>query len=678
MAWYKNPIFWFKFSLFISVGCILNVLTLGYLSVVVPSLKFYGPEGLIQTTLFFIKDVGHALSVLLFGEVGNNPAFRDAHRFFTKPLFQTVFWGIYALLFYRILRVNNKEPSKKEAHEYGSHGTARWMSRKEIIQYYLHNKPGFVLGSYEWPTWIRKIFHERWDTICHTLNAIKGLGDRLDRFVKKYWPYIFLNECIHSLDDRLNNIIAVIGASNAGKSVSIAAPNILHTAEKTGRSMIITDPKGELYNWTADRLRQQGYDVYIFNLLDTKKSHRYNPLDHVTTTLEAQRLSATIIRSTSTQNEKGGDPFFENAEQNLLTSLILYVCEQRPKEERHLGSVLEVGMCLGDNEEAFDRLFDDLPQTSKARKAYRIFKQGSDKTKGNVLQGFGVRLQLWVDDEIIKLTSASDFQITDFGKKKTAIFLLFPVVEGTFDVLPALFIDQTFRLLYDVADQNGGTLPIPMFLILDELGNIAPIAELSRKIQTMRGKGFSAVLMFQDLEQFEKVYGTKNAHGILGSCNTQILLGTTGNLHTRKHFSELLDDTTWTIETNSENKNQNGESSGRSESHIQRRLMTPGEIGNMSFDELLLIQAGRHPARLKKNYLPRSMQVPIKPWQDITDRQDKEVAITELDLPKAQLQKLERPSKFRRRPPTRVVKVKEPTSTQQQEKPKKRLFSKKK
>src|SRR5690606_33656566 len=211
------------------------------------------------------------------------------------------------------------------------------------------------------------------------------------------------------------------------------------------------------------------------------------------------------------------------------TALILYVKEVCPPEEQHLTSVLEVGLSIGDNPEAMDALFEKLPRQSAARMAYRIFDQSEDRTRSSILTGFGNRLRLWAEPEIQRLTAKTDIDLEQLGEpgRKIALYILTPSYDSTFDMIPAMVVDQAFQQLYRKAERMpGNRLATPVRLFLDELANIAPISELRRKVATMRGYGISAFLIFQSKSQFENRYGKEVAAEIIDSCDTRLLLGT--------------------------------------------------------------------------------------------------------------------------------------------------------
>lgn len=402
--------------------------------------------------------------------------------------------------------------------------------------------------------------------------------------------------------------------------------------------MVISDPKGELYNTTAPTLKKRGYEVWAFNLLDMKKSHRYNPMDYVTSPREARSLSQTIIDNTSNPNKKGGDDFFEKAERNLLTALILYVKEQRPKEEQHLASVLEIGTTLGRDEDLLDELFKPLLDASPAKKAFKIFNQAVDRTRASILIGFGNRLELWADDDVIELTATNDIDLYDLGDlgRKVALYMMTPTQDSTFNVLPAIMIQQLFQELYKKAERMpGNRLATPVRMILDELANIALISNLKLMMATMRGYGISAFLIFQSKSQFEDRYGKQVAQEIIDSCDTRLLLGT-NDLETKKYFSEDLGITTIEVDSISQNKDGKNNSSGRSQSLIERKLQTPDEIGRLDIKKLIIFQRAHYPVIANKAWIPKKefAQIPKTHWfDDIPSRPHGEIQVY---IPKSQ------------------------------------------
>ena len=120
-------------------------------------------------------------------------------------------------------------------------------------------------------------------------------------------------------DTRLNKHTAIFGASGTGKSRAVIR-NALLQAFKNGESVIVTDPKGELYSDTAELYRNNGYDVKVFNLVNPEKSDCWNCMSEINgDSLMAQTLTNVIIGNTSSGK---GDRFWDSSEGNLLKALI--------------------------------------------------------------------------------------------------------------------------------------------------------------------------------------------------------------------------------------------------------------------------------------------------------------------------------------------------------------------
>ncbi|MFD1394394.1 VirD4-like conjugal transfer protein, CD1115 family [Kroppenstedtia eburnea] len=582
--------FWGRVALVFLAAGLFNLFVWGYLAVTLVYFKAFKLEGL-EKAAAFVSDPGNAITLFTGG-----PGIQgDIQTLYLHSTIQGLFWAF--VLFFALKTSYRRQPEIEQAEEYGSHGTGRWATESEIHKWYLRDSKGFILGLTE-------------------------AGKKM----------------IQPIKDKLNQLVIVFGGSGSGKSWSFIIPNVLHLGRIGEESMVITDTKGEIFNFCSSTLRQNGYKVQVLNLLDMKKSARYNPLDFVDSAKEARSLASTIVNNTSNPNRRGGDDFWEKAERNLLTALILYVKEKRPVAEQHLGSVLEMGITLGKEEDELDRLFGELPNTSSAKKAFKIFNQAVDKTRASILLGFGNRLEIWADQEVIDLTAESDIDIRQIGSEgdKTALFLMMPSQDDAFYVLPAIFIQQLMQEMYKRAERTtGNKLSTPVRLFLDELANIAPINNLKKMLATMRGYGISCFLIFQSKSQFEERYGREVAKEIMDSCDTHLLLGS-NDLDTKKHFSEVLDSTTIRVEGESKNKNNGGESYGRNVSYTQRRLMTPGEVGRLDTDNLLVLQRSRYPSTPKKAFIPKPEQKKVPQtewWNEIPDRLTVKVPIFIPELP---------------------------------------------
>lgn len=546
-------IFIFLFGVLINIACI-------YLLAYILYIRGYGTNGVPELFNQLIMNPIDTFKILILGETNGIKRFEILHTVYSDIRIQLAFCFFYLAFMYL---GKKKNLQKRDASEYGSHGSAKWADDREIKNSLQKDSNGFVLGEY------------------------KG------------------KLAVHSLNSGLNDNITAFGGSGSGKSAGFSITNTLYNAEEVGESMIITDPKGELYNTTVPTLRKEGYEILAFNLLDPKRSNRYNPVDYVETIEDAMSLSEMIISNTGGH---GGDPMWSSAEIAYLSALTMFLKETRPKEEQHIKNVLRLGTRIGSDEELLDQLFFALPEDSEALEMYHIFKNAKDKTRAGILIGFGVRLKLWVSNNIAELTSKSDFDLNILGKKKVALFLLIPDDDKTFNLLPALLIDQAFQQLYRQAGRNDNlVLDVRVRCILDEIANLPGINDFERKVSTMRSRGISVVPIFQNIPQFRNRYDKDRWSEILGSTDTIAFLGT-NDKETAKYFSEKLGRATILINSKSESDKH----SSLSHNFIGRDLMTPDEIERLPADTLIVFQRGKNPMKIKKHFYYKQ-----KKWKNI-------------------------------------------------------------
>jgi type IV secretion system protein VirD4 len=460
---------------------------------------------------------------------------------------------------------------------YGSHGTARWAVSHELRRYLRPDGHGFIFGKL----------------------PKHGLFDRQA-------GYLTL-----PADPKLafNQNVTVIGSSGSRKTRSVIQPNIQQSAMYGRESLIVIDPKGENYARSANLLRDRKFKVYLLNLLHPEHSDAWNPLDAVTGVLDAADLANNLVANTINPNRpKGGDPFWDNAEQGFITALVLYVKLHRPPAEQHMASVLELGTELPPEE--LDTIFLALKPEDPARRFYRSFLRAEEKVRAGVVAGLGNRLQLWNSPELAHLTATSTFHIDKFGEEPSALFLVIPDSKATYAPILALFWQQAFEVLYMVADQHGGSLPLWVRCYMDEMANCGFIPGYEQKKSTMRSRGVSTQEIWQNLTQMQGRYPAWEE--MLANSDHLLLLGA-NDLRTVEYISKKLGNTTVRIHSSNSNKSDRSASSGQGNNYTGRPLMTPDEVLRLPADQAVLIPRGQHPAKIRKaDYTEHPLAAEIK------------------------------------------------------------------
>jgi len=441
-------------------------------------------------------------------------------------------------------------------------GSARWATEKELRRYLTYQGPGLILGK----------------------------NERSELYI--------LPHTSREFDYQRNQHVIVFGATGSGKTASFVKPNVL----QADTSYVITDPKMEIYNELASYLRDQGYDVYKFNLVNMSDSHRWNPFLRKNGTCgliseDAVYIASSIIKNTKDPLEKTSDPFWEKAEQSLLSSLIAYAINHFDDEDKTFDGILQ--FATGRTPAALDYDFGRLSPSDPARRTYNAYAQAPEKVRGSIIISLATRLQLFQSRDVANLTSASDFDLEELGEKKTAVFVILSDYDETLNPISALFFTQAFRSLYRLALAHQGALPQHVRFLMDEFCNIGYLTHYTRMLSTMRSRGISAQMITQSLGQLENRYPFGQSNEIIGNCDIKYLMGA-NDAATARYIVELMGKSTVEQETRGRSDRVVIDAGHIAKREFARELMTPDEILRLNNREGILLIRGAHPAKIKK------------------------------------------------------------------------------
>jgi len=403
-------------------------------------------------------------------------------------------------------------------------------------------------------------------------------------------------------DTKLNRHIAVFGASGTMKSRGFVRP-YLFQAIKRGESVIVTDPKSELHNDTAELFRRNGYTVKVFNLVTPQFGDSWNCMaDLGGNTLMAQILTDVIISNTGGPKP---DHFWDNGEGNLLKALVLYVDRDTgiPRSKKNLPMVYQ--MLTQNSEKDLNSMFSQLSMEHPAKAPYNLFAQASDTVKAGIILGLGTRLQVLQNEAVRGITSHSGIDLTLPGKEKCAYFVILSDQEGSLEFLSSLFFSFLFIQLVRYADSTPECrCKVPVDLIFDEFNNVGVIPDIARKLSTIRSRALNVCMCVQNLSQLKNRYPNELWAELLGNADTHLMLGCTDE-PTAEFISARSGDMTVDVQSTQTMRQTIAVAQvipqyRRTDGLGKRRLMTTDEVLRLPNDELLIIIRGQKMLKASK------------------------------------------------------------------------------
>lgn len=431
----------------------------------------------------------------------------------------------------------------------------------------------------------------------------------------------------------------IIGSTGSGKTQCEILPLIFNLGY-AGESMVINDTKGELYSYTSNFLKNQGYTIRIINLRDAFASDGWNPLHLAYKYFKLNNidLAGDIIENFAkslTKNLSSKDMYWEKSATAVLTALCYALIEDAESEDEvNLYSLynllVEHGSKTIDRFNSLDLYFQQKPMGSLSKMAYATGSFAKGETRATLFSVLASTIKMFSDIGIATLTCRTDFELDNIGKEKTAVYLIIPDEKESRHELASLFIDQCYQALINTAQSlPDGKMPIRVNFILDEFANMPPITSISNKITVSRSRNIRFYLVLQDFDQLKETY--KEAAGTIKSnCTNWIYLLTMDN-ETAKEISSRLGK--YTISSSristSGRLDQLDYNISNDKSLIGRELMMADELMRFEFGEALFMKARMHPVKAKVKPI---REYPIKFEMSVLPNNKKEIKISCFNL----------------------------------------------
>ncbi|WP_320982418.1 VirD4-like conjugal transfer protein, CD1115 family [Parabacteroides goldsteinii] len=497
----------------------------------------------------------------------------------------------------------------------GQHGTARWATKPEIRKTYKHI-------PFTPEKWRKQAENGQTPTAVRIIKK-KRFRKKKDEPTEEALPQGIVVGCnggklgTTALIDTGDVHVLMIGAAGVGKTAYWLYPCIEYACA-SGMSFLSTDTKGDVMRNYGKIAKQYGYHVSVIDLRNPTRSNGNNLLHLVNKYMDlyqsdkqlihkakaekyAKIIAKTIILSGMDAASFGQNAYFYDAAEGLLTATILLVAEFCEPQKRHIVSVFKIIQELlapsnkkGKNQ--FQQIMEMLPNDHKAKWFAGAALNTSEQSMSSVMSTALSRLNAFLDSELEQiLCFDTEIDAENFCNEKSAIFVIMPEENPATFFMISLIIQQLYREILAVADENGGKLKNRCVFFADEFGTLPKIESAEMMFSASRSRRLQIVPIIQSFSQLDKNYGKEGAEIIVD--NTQITLfgGFAPNSSSAEVLSKALGSRTVMSGSVSRSKNDPSQSLQM----IERPLMTPDELKSMPKGQFVVMKTGFHPMKVK-------------------------------------------------------------------------------
>ena len=498
----------------------------------------------------------------------------------------------------------------------GQHGTARWATKPEIRNTYAH-------VPYTPSKWRAQAKEGK----APTMSVMKK-GNLFKRqkpqIVEEPLPQGIVVGCKGSNKNTVAMVdtgdvhALMIGAAGVGKTAFWLYPCIEYACA-SGMSFLSTDTKGDVMRNYGTIAKEYGYKVSVIDLRNPTRSNGNNLLHLVNKYMDLYRefpeelafkakaekyakiISKTIILSGMDAASFGQNAYFYDAAEGILTATILLVAEFCEPDTRHIVSVFKIIQELlaptkqkGKNQ--FHLLMEKLPNNHKAKWFAGSALNTGEQSMASVMSTALSRLNAFLDSELEQLLCFdTEIDAEVFCSEKSAVFIIMPEENPNTFFMISLILQQMYREILAVADENGGKLKNRCVFFCDEYGTLPKIQDAEMMFSASRSRRLQIVPIIQSFSQLDKNYGKEGAEIIVDNTQLTIFGGFAPNSTSAEVLSKALGSRTVMSGSVSRGKNDPSQSLQM----IERPLMTPDELKSMPKGQFVVMKTGAHPMKVR-------------------------------------------------------------------------------
>ena len=384
----------------------------------------------------------------------------------------------------------------------------------------------------------------------------------------------------------------VIGATGSGKTQTVILP-MVHSLAKARESMIITDPKGEIYEKTSNMLRSRGYQILLLNFRDPQNGNAWNPMSLPYQIYKSgnsdkaiELLDDLALNILYDDSNKNADPFWEKTSADYFSGVALGLFEDAKEDEININSI-SLATTVGEEKFGGSTYIKEYfagkdPASAAAINASSTIMAPSE-TKGSILSVFKQKVKLFASREnLSEMLSHSDIDLESIGEKPTAVFIVIQDEKKTYHSLVTILLKQIYETLINVAQRHGGKLPVRTNFLLDECANMPPLKDVTTMITAARSRLIRFTMIIQNFAQLDDVYGKEEAETIRGNCGNIIYLITT-ELKALEEISKMCGD----------------EKSKKDDKTASTPLVTVSDLQRMKQFEVIILRMRKQPFKTK-------------------------------------------------------------------------------
>ena len=326
----------------------------------------------------------------------------------------------------------------------------------------------------------------------------------------------------------------VMGATGSGKTQDTILPTIKVLAKK-GESVVVTDPKGEIFEKAGGLLKEKGYNILLLNFRNPQNGNTWNPLElpyrlykEGNQDKAIELLDDLALNILYDETNANSDPFWEKTAADYFSGIALAMFEDTTEDKININSI-NMTATVGEDKFGGSTYIKEYFNTKDPSSAAYVNASGTvmapSETKGGIISVFKQKVKLFASREnLSEMLSYSDFKLDSIGTQPTAVFIIIQDEKKTYHSLATIFIKQVYETLIDVAQAHGGKLPCRTNFLLDEFANMPPLKDVTTMITAARSRQIRFTMIIQNFAQLNKVYGKDDAETIKGNCGNIIYL----------------------------------------------------------------------------------------------------------------------------------------------------------